>query len=424
MKILQVHEVDYPGTGGGAIVMHRLHLGLRKAGIDSTILCKRKKLRSSESTIIPRGALLTRAESQLKRITSRLGLNDIHCLSTFKIKKLEAYLEADILHLHCIHGGFFNYLALPGLTATKTAVFTLHDTWPYTGHCSYSYDCNRWKTGCGHCPYPENYPSIRRDNTALEWRLKNWVYGRSRVIIITLSSIQTANVKQSMLNRFPIHQIPNGIDTQTYEPLDREECRRVLGIPKAKKVLMFAATALNAVNKGGDLLIKALQLLPHSLKAEVVLLMLGEGGESLQERVGVETVNLGYVNNDRLKALAYSAADLFVLPSRAESLPLVLQESMACGTPMVAFKVGGMIDLIRPGLTGYLANLEDAEDLAKGLIQLLENDTLRAYMSQQCRKIALEEYSLELQIQRHIELYRQLVKPNKTTTLKLSPSIA
>jgi glycosyltransferase involved in cell wall biosynthesis len=408
MKILQVHEVDYPGTGGGAIVMHRLHLGLRRAGIDSTILCKRRKSRSSDSTIIPNGDLSARLESQLKRITSRLGLNDIHCLSTFRVKKLQAYLEADLLHLHCIHGGFFNYLALPGLTATKTAVFTLHDTWPYTGHCSFSYDCDRWKIGCGHCPYPRNYPSIRRDGTALEWRLKDWVYDHSRMVVVTLSSIQTANVKQSMLNRFPIHHIPNGIDTETYQPLDSEKCRYVLGIPKGKKVLMFAATALNAINKGGDLLIKALQLLPNSLKTEVLLLMLGEGGETLQEQVGVETINLGYVNNDRLKALAYSAADLFVLPSRAESLPLVLQESMACGTPMVAFKTGGMIDLVRPGLTGYLAKLEDAEDLSKGLVQLLEDDALRAYMSQQCRKIALEEYSLELQIHRHIELYRQL----------------
>jgi glycosyltransferase involved in cell wall biosynthesis len=97
-----------------------------------------------------------------------------------------------------------------------------------------------------------------------------------------------------------------------------------------------------------------------------------------------------------------------VLPSRGESLSLVLQESMACGTPMVAFRAGGMIDLVRPGLTGYLAKRDDPEDLSKVIVQLLENDTLRAYMGQQCRRIALEEYSLELHVNRHIELYRQL----------------
>jgi glycosyltransferase involved in cell wall biosynthesis len=228
------------------------------------------------------------------------------------------------------------------------------------------------------------------------------------MVIITLSSVQTANVRQSMMNRFPIHQIPNGIDLDTYKPLDQEKCRHVLGIPRGKKVLMFAATALHAVNKGGDLLIKALEFLPQSLKTETVLLMIGEGGDKLQERVGVEVVDLGYVNSERLKAAAYSAADLFVLPSRAESLPLVLQESMACGTPMVAFKTGGMIDLVRPGLTGHLAKLEDSQDLARGLVELLEDDAARAAMSQQCRKIAVEEYSLDLQIRRHIDLYRQV----------------
>jgi glycosyltransferase involved in cell wall biosynthesis len=408
MKILHVHDIDQPATGGGAIVMHRLHVALKNAGIGSSILCNTKKLRSSESTVIPRGRLLGQFERQLKRLTSSIGLNDIHCLSTFKIKQMEAYREADILHLHCIHGGFFNYLALPGLTATKTAVFTLHDMWPYTGHCAVSYDCDRWKIGCGQCPYPRNYPSIRRDNTALEWRLKRWVYDRSRVVVVTPSSVQTERAKQSMLSRVPIYEIPNGVDTDAYQPLDRQECRHILRIPKSKKVLMFAATALNAVNKGGDLLVRAIQLLPSSLKAEVMLLMLGEGGETFQELVDVETVNLGYVNYDRLKSVAYSAADLFVLPSRGESLSLVLQESMACGTPMVAFRAGGMIDLVRPGLTGYLAKRDDPEDLSKVIVQLLENDTLRAYMGQQCRRIALEEYSLELHVNRHIELYRQL----------------
>src|ERR1051325_7590565 len=166
MKILHVHEIDYAGTGGGAIVMHRLHVELKKAGIDSRILCKRSKFRSADSTVLPRGRLSARLETQISRITLRLGLNDIHCLNTFQISKMDVFRTADILHLHCIHGNFFNYLALPQLSKAKTIVFTLHDMWPFTGHCAVSYDCERWKTGCGHCPYPGNYPPVRRDGTA------------------------------------------------------------------------------------------------------------------------------------------------------------------------------------------------------------------------------------------------------------------
>jgi len=243
----------------------------------------------------------------------------------------------------------------------------------------------------------------------LEWTLKNWAYDHSRLAIVSPSSFQTEQAKQSMLKRFPIHQIPHGIDTKIYQPLDREECRRLLGIPKEKRILMFAATALNMINKGGGLLMGALKLLPNSLKAEVVLLTLGEGGEAIQELAGVDTVSLGYVANDRLKTIAYGAADLFVQPSRAESFSLVVQESMACGTPVIAFQVGGIVDLVRPGLTGYLAKLEDPEDFSNGIRQLLEDDSLRTDMSLNCRRIALQEYSIELQVQRHMELYSQLL---------------
>jgi len=122
------------------------------------------------------------------------------------------------------------------------------------------------------------------------------------------------------------------------------------------------------------------------------------------------TLNLGYVSSDRLKSIAYSAADLFVFPTRADNLPLVLQESMACGTPMVSFKIGGVPDLVRPGITGYLAEPEDAKDFCNGIVQLLEDQNLRDRMSQQCRAIALKEYPLELQVQRYIELYRQVLQ--------------
>ncbi len=112
---------------------------------------------------------------------------------------------------------------------------------------------------------------------------------------------------------------------------------------------------------------------------------------------------------DRLKSITYSAADLLICPTRADNLPLVLQESMACGTPMVSFKVGGVPDLVRPGVTGYLAQPEDAQDFCNGIVQLLEDETLRERMSQNCRAIAVAEYPLELQAQRYIELYRQVL---------------
>lgn len=410
MKVLLIHRSSYARGGGGAIAMYRLHTGLRKAGVDSKILCHLRTVERSDIIRFSCPKALQVLEPWLKKVTQRLGLNDIHAVSSFSIKGHKAYLDADVVNFHGLHGGFFSYLALPTLTRSKPAVFTLHDMWAYTGHCAISYGCDRWRVGCGQCPYLDSYPPIRRDNTRLEWKLKNWIYSHSHLTIVTLSSRQTAQVKQSMLNRFPIHQIPHGVDTEIYEPLDPEQCRTLLGIPPNRKVLMFAALRLNQFNKGGDLLLEALQGLPESLKAETVLLTLGNGGEALGQVADIQTYDLGYISHDRIKAIAYSAADLFVFPTRAESFGLVLLESMACATPVVSFGVGGTVDLVRPGVTGYLAKPEDAKDLREGIVQLIEDESRRRRMGQQGREMVLREYRLELQVQRYIALYNQLLQ--------------
>ncbi len=211
------------------------------------------------------------------------------------------------------------------------------------------------------------------------------------------------------MGRFPIHKIPNGVDAEVFRPLDPEICRAQLGIPKNKIVLSFAAANLSMYGKGGDLLVKALQALPESMKARTILVLYGNGGEALSRSVPIQTLHLGYLDSDHLKSICCSAADVFVHPSRAEMLPLVLLESMACGTPMVSFDVGGVPDLVRPGVTGYLARPEDAIDLRDGIVQLVEDEARRENMGRRCRKIAVEEYSLELETQRYLELYDQLV---------------
>lgn len=404
MKILHINQSDI--SGGAAIAGYRLHQGLLAQEIDSKMLVENVKTDSDRIATVPRK---TRIENQLYRFTRYSGLNDINLFSSFDIPNYKFYQDADILNFHNLHTGYFNYLAISKLTKTKPAIFTLHDMWSFTGHCAYSYDCDRWKIGCGRCPYPDIYPAIRRDSTSIEWKLKNWIYSKSNLTIITLSHWLTEQAKASMLSRFPIHHIPNGIDTDAYQPLDRHLCKAVLGIPQNKKVLLFGADSLKDKRKGGDLLFNALQQLPQSLKAEVLLLTFGNGSEAITAKLGIPTIGLGYISSDRLKSMAYSAADLFIFPTRADNLPLVLQESMACGTPMVSFDIGGVPDLVRPMVTGYLAKPEDAKDFCNGIVELLENEQLQQTMSVNCRTIALTEYSLELQAERYIKLYKEIL---------------
>jgi len=407
---VKVLHLSYRGLegGGAAVVTRRLHFALRSEGLDSTILCAENPDESSHITKYRRSRVAAKLDPWLRYLTSTLGLNNVVDISSFMIRQHQAWRDADVVNLHS-YGEFFSYLALPSLSQAKPTVMTLHDMSTFTGHCYVSFDCERWKFGCGRCPYPDVSPSIERDSTHIEWKLKKWAYDRSMLTIVAPSTAYAELARKSMLGRFPIHHIPHGIDTDVYKPLDAQQCRSLLGIPFAKKVLMFMSKSLHSSVKGGQLLSKILKTIPRALKAEMVLILVGNQGQMLANSLDIPAMDFGYVGSDRLKAICYSASDLFVHPTRAEAFGLVLLESMACGTPMVSFGVGGVTDLVRPGITGYLAEPDDTEDLVCGIVQLLEDDHLRKRMRTQCRTIAAQEYPIELQAERYVDLYNKVL---------------
>jgi glycosyltransferase involved in cell wall biosynthesis len=403
MRVLTINYSD--SVGGAAIAAFRLHEGLLRHGVDSRLLVGSKM---TDSPLVAKIPQISWKELRLGMIGRSLGLNYVNILNTFSLDSHPYFREADLVNLHNIHSGYFNYLAIPRLTRKKPTVITLHDMWSFTGHCSYSYDCGQWRTGCAACPYPDTYPAGKKAGTGREFRLKKWVYERSNLVIVTPSRWLADQARQSMLARFPIHHIFNGIDTEVYRPLDRQLCRSALGIPREKKVLMFGAHALKDPRKNADLLARAFEHLPSALKKEMVLMTFGESGGGGGEACGMPAIDLGYIGGDRLKVIAYSAADIFLLPTRADNLPVVLQESSSCGTPMVSFDVGGVSELVRPGITGYLATPGDYRGFAGRIVELFEDDAARSRMSEHCRSIALEEYGLHAQAGAYIELYGRI----------------
>lgn len=405
MNILHFNQTDK--TGGAAIAAYRMHQGLLDSKIDSNFLVNTTTANSKRVAKIPRP---TRVSNQLRKLTSTCGLNNIHITNSARVCQHAFFQNADILHFHNLHHNYFNYLSLPKITRDKPAVLTLHDMWSFTGHCAYSFDCQRWKSGCGSCPYPETDPPIRRDATAVEWKLKQWSYRHSNLAaVIATSEWNFIQAKQSMLSHIPVHHIPLGVDVKIYKPLDVAHCRSLLQLPDDKRVLMFGAQSLTNPRKGGDLLVQALLSLPEAIKSTIVLLTFGSGDDSVYESIDIRTFNLGFIESDRLKAVAYSAADLFLFPTRADAFGLVALEAMACGTPTVSFKVGGVSDLVRPGITGYLADPESVEGFRNGIVQLLSDDDMLDHMSQECRKVAVSEYSSNLQTKRYIDLYRSIL---------------
>jgi glycosyltransferase involved in cell wall biosynthesis len=172
---------------------------------------------------------------------------------------------------------------------------------------------------------------------------------------------------------------------------------------------MFASLSLNTPEKGPDLLLMALDSLPAALKAETILLLMGSRGQALAGASGMESLDFGLVMDDRLKSILYSAADVFVSPSRFEGFGLVALESIACGTPAVAFAVGGACDYVRPDVSGYPAKPFDALDLGRGIQTILEDGELRATMSRKGREMVLQEYTIERQAERYIQLFESIL---------------
>jgi glycosyltransferase involved in cell wall biosynthesis len=411
MKVLHLCENLTDGDGG-AIAVNRLHYALKEVGVCSQVLCTDTTNWPSsgpEDIIkVDPSKMERRAGGYLNRLSYKIGLNGMLDPVHFQVVRNKAFLDADVVTIHNIDRSS-SYLAIPSLTLKKPTVLVLHDMKSFTGHCFHSLDCERWKSGCGKCPYPNTPTPVNMDNTRLAWKLKDWAYSRSNLAVIAPSTWMVDAAKQSMLRRFPIHHVPHAVDTDIYRPHEQDLCRSLLNIPKRKKVLMFMAANLSGRLKGGDLFVKVVQGLPESLKADMVILLVGRRGEALANSLGIRTIYLGYVGSDLLKAICYSAADCLVTTTRAESFGYVPVESMSCGTPVVAQKVCGLADIVRPKITGLLGQPEDVQGYRDNITEVLEDEAARSQMRQQCRKIALEEYSIGLQAQRYIHLYQELL---------------
>jgi len=410
LKVVQINTWDR--AGGAAGIAQQLHEALRGLGHEMRLLAGFGL--ESDGSVEAVLSRWPRWKQLCRRAT--MAVEDLlswqYCLIWWSSELVNhPWVQvADLVQLHNLHGGYLSPSVLPRLSQIKPVIWTLHDMWPLTGHCAYSLDCGRWRTGCGRCPYLREYPDLWHDQTALLWRRKRQLYAKSHLTLVTPSRWLADLVRQSpLLGHFPVVRIPNGVDLRHYRMLPKGDARARLGLPQGNALVLFIAESLDEDRKGGRQLAKALSGLRWNPPPPLSLVTVGRGAARVAWPTAIDHIDLGFVQDQALLPVIYSAVDIMVCPSLADNLPNTVLEAMACGTPVIAFTVGGIPEVVRHLETGYLATAFKPDDLAHGLELLLRNEPLRCRLSLRCRQVAEQEHSLDLQAKRYVELYREAV---------------
>lgn len=409
MNILHL-STEY-NLGGSGRAAYRIHSSLLRRGHTSRMLVSGLVYGVPEAGPIWR-SLPWRAGDWLARsLTEALSLQYLFLPSSWAILRHPWFRTADLVQLYNTHGGYFSHSVLGVASRRKPFVWRLSDMWPLTGHCCYSYECDRWKTGCGACPLLSDEPALREDRTALLWRAKQRIYADANVTLVAPSRWIAGLAAQSpLVKHWPVEIIPNGLNLTVFRPIRQAAAREVLGLPQDEALILFSSVETKAYRKGGTFVAEAVHRLKGNTRTPFRLLVVGNRASEWEKVVDAPVTAIDAVKDDHLLATVYSAADVFLHPALADNLPNGVLESLACGTPVVAFDVGGVGEAVRPMETGYLARHKDAQDLAVGLQRLLDDDDLRRRLGLRGRAVAEAEYDMELQTQRFEALYQRVLR--------------
>lgn len=406
MKPAILSSSCFDGAGRAA---YRLHLALRETSVESDIFVRRVRRNKDEIVLDDRelsnkllALLIMRKFSENIKPGNTISSLPPPCLGVKFLHHFDAY---DVINLHWIA----NFIPIEAIGAIrKPVVWTLHDQNPFTGGCHYTHGCEKYIDNCDECPQIRlcdfNY-------TKLVLSVKKEYFPKNITIVSPSKWLADCARKSALFKHNRIEIIPNSLETDVFKPYNKEKARRTLNLPVDSKIVMFGAAFLGERRKGAQHFIEAIRIIiknevVHRLFAEkkFIIVTCGEGLSTLSEFDQIHR-SMGSVSDDALMAKLYSAADVFVLPSEEDNLPNTMLESFACGTPVVAFRVGGMADTIIDGQTGYLAEPFDSSMLAEQIIKALHGDD----KSETCREYALKHFRNDIQASRYTQLFEEVI---------------
>jgi len=412
--LLSTHDT----LGGAAIAAFRLLRGLNDIGTKARMLVNEKH--SADPNVIVLNN--NRYQNAVTKLRSVVDLQPLYTL--YPQRHRTAYslnwlpdrtvraintFSPDIVNLHWINAGFIRLENLKKIRAP--IVWTLHDMWAFTGGCHYNNHCQKFTASCGACPLLKGHRA--HDLSRWIWRRKKRAWKDLKFRVVTPSRWLAERATESSLFRDrPIDVIPYALDTQIFRPIEQTIARDLLRIPQNRRIVLFGSVdPLKDPRKGFHILKGALRRLLASFDSEELgLAFFGAGPEGGNVDFGYPTYAIGRLNDGITLALAYSAADVFLAPSLQDNLPNTVMEAMACGTPCVAFNIGGMPDMIDHMKNGFLVQPFDTNEFAQGIGWLLEENARLKEQSECARQKALEAFALEIQAQRYRDLYYKMIR--------------
>jgi len=405
MKVLHLSTTDI--TGGAGIAAFRLHLALREQGVESFMLVQHKK--SDNPFVFKAGNLpfINKLRSEVDYFPLRFALLDktnIFSLSYLPdniLKKIEQ-INPDIIHLHWISGGFIRIETLADFN--KPVIWSLHDMWAFTGGCHYNKKCNNYMSNCSNCPMLK--AGSRLSEMVFERKQKTYSAIKNLYINGLSGWIADSAQKSKLFFDNKVYNLPNCIDKEQFFPADKNQSKQNLGISINKKNILFGAVASTTDSrKGFDLLLEAISKMKN--KSDKIISIFGNEKRQEIDIKGFKINYLGNIFGNKKLREIYSAADVMIVPSRQENLSNVVLEALACGTPVVAFNIGGMPDMIVHKETGYLAQAFDTDDLLKGIEWILYNNDYSLISANALDKIS-NTFENSIVAKQYIELYDSL----------------
>jgi len=362
----------------------------------------------------------------IRGIQRFIGSEDYNYPGTKKIFDLVPGIP-DIVHCHNLHGGYFDLRVLPEMKKKGSEIFfTLHDAWLLGGHCTHSFNCERWQTGCGKCPDLTIPQAIRYDNTFSNLKRKVSMLSDCGLNIITPSKWLMDKVNNSLLSRIVKRKkvIPNGVDLDIYHPGDKDAMKRELGLPLDRKIVLFVSKDIKRnIYRDYETIKRAANNLKGFSDEKVIFVALGDMSECSDEEM-VKFVPFN--NKDNIVAKYYQASDIYLHASKADTFPNSVIEALASSLPVVATGVGGIREQIN-GLslfendhsgnvftpdeaTGVLLPAFDDHSMAFILKRLLEDDEILRKMSNNAVQNARSKYDLDVQIIKYITFYKEVLE--------------